>query len=409
MIESVEFKNFKLLRDAHLTLPPLTLIVGPNSSGKSSILEGLHYLAQLGQTPPETLFRGNRTPEVLRSSGVDVGFALSMRGNWKGQLGSIKLTASPPTENGRDAKWSYDLTGSWGEGNEEIQLERRPQLEPPPFPKKRTAHRDGGVRSSRWVYGKGEQGDQLRKAIGSAVFLHLEPSKLARSSFPSGEAPRVEADGSNLAAALAAQRIESPRAYLEMEERLRSIIPTLKGINLDPTTITESDYETTEIKDEDGVFLSRPVKRTGVGYRLLLDFTTGLAVSASHASEGTLLTLGLMTVLCAKTRPRLVLIDELERGLHPRALGELVRQLRELQQQFDDLQIIATTHSPYLVDYFAPEEVMITTVGEADSALVAKLTEHPDFERWKNEMRPGEFWSNVAEDWIPKLRNGERA
>lgn len=41
MIESVHFKNYRSLRDVELKLAPLTVLVGPNSSGKTSVLEGL--------------------------------------------------------------------------------------------------------------------------------------------------------------------------------------------------------------------------------------------------------------------------------------------------------------------------------------------------------------------------------
>lgn len=46
MIRKVHFKNFRCLRDVELTLEPLTVLVGPNSSGKTTVLEGLtplHY------------------------------------------------------------------------------------------------------------------------------------------------------------------------------------------------------------------------------------------------------------------------------------------------------------------------------------------------------------------------------
>lgn len=44
-IENIQFKNYKLLRDATLPLEPLTVIVGPNGSGKSSALEALRHVA----------------------------------------------------------------------------------------------------------------------------------------------------------------------------------------------------------------------------------------------------------------------------------------------------------------------------------------------------------------------------
>jgi len=41
MIDSIEFKNFKCLRDTTLPLSPCTILVGPNGSGKTTVLEAL--------------------------------------------------------------------------------------------------------------------------------------------------------------------------------------------------------------------------------------------------------------------------------------------------------------------------------------------------------------------------------
>jgi predicted ATPase len=41
MIERVEFKNFRCLKDVSLRLGPLTALVGPNATGKSTVLRGL--------------------------------------------------------------------------------------------------------------------------------------------------------------------------------------------------------------------------------------------------------------------------------------------------------------------------------------------------------------------------------
>ena len=44
-LNNVHIKNFRNLRDVELPLKPLTVIVGPNASGKSNILNAL-YLTQ---------------------------------------------------------------------------------------------------------------------------------------------------------------------------------------------------------------------------------------------------------------------------------------------------------------------------------------------------------------------------
>ena len=47
MIESIQFKNFKCLRDTTLPLSPCTILVGPNGSGKSTVLEALDAFRDL--------------------------------------------------------------------------------------------------------------------------------------------------------------------------------------------------------------------------------------------------------------------------------------------------------------------------------------------------------------------------
>ena len=60
MIEWIEFKNFKALRDAKLPLSRFTLIVGANGSGKSTALSALSALGN----------QLNATADQLRSAGV---------------------------------------------------------------------------------------------------------------------------------------------------------------------------------------------------------------------------------------------------------------------------------------------------------------------------------------------------
>jgi hypothetical protein len=62
--------------------------------------------------------------------------------------------------------------------------------------------------------------------------------------------------------------------------------------------------------------------------------------------------------------------------------------------------ILATSHSPYLLDYLAPEQVRIMTTDSDGFAMCGKLTEHPKFEKWKKEMTPGEMWTYFGEKWL---------
>ncbi len=67
MIESIQFKNFKCLRDTTLPLSPCTILVGPNGSGKTTVLQALEAVSgRRGFTFDEVITAQNRTNDAAR-------------------------------------------------------------------------------------------------------------------------------------------------------------------------------------------------------------------------------------------------------------------------------------------------------------------------------------------------------
>lgn len=100
-------------------------------------------------------------------------------------------------------------------------------------------------------------------------------------------------------------------------------------------------------------------------------------------------------------RPNLVLIDDIDQSLHPQAqarLMELLRSLARLRPQ--GLRILATSHSPYLIDALAQDEVWVVALREDGVAAAGCLADHPDSEHFRNVLGTGEFLSSVGEDWV---------
>jgi predicted ATPase len=54
VIASVSFRNFKALRNTDLTLAPFNLLIGPNGSGKTSLIEAIMRLKTLARLLPPT-------------------------------------------------------------------------------------------------------------------------------------------------------------------------------------------------------------------------------------------------------------------------------------------------------------------------------------------------------------------
>ena len=93
----------------------------------------------------------------------------------------------------------------------------------------------------------------------------------------------------------------------------------------------------------------------------------------------------------------------MDRGLHPKAQRDLIRHLRSFQAEIPDCQIIATTHSPYLLDEMQPEEVRVTSLRADGSVACVGINQHREFERWKRSFRTGEMWSMIGEKWVAEI------
>lgn len=171
-------------------------------------------------------------------------------------------------------------------------------------------------------------------------------------------------------------------------------MPALKRIRFDRVHVSRVEHENVMMDDE---IVSRKVRRDYIGDGIVFDMVGAPSLPAHAVSEGTVLVLALLTVVLGARRPNLVLIDGIDHGLHPKAQREFVSLIRTLLKQNADLQIVATTHSPYFLDCLEPKEVRQTALDEQRAASCRPLQDHPDFKKWKDEMTPGEFWSHIGE------------
>lgn len=196
---------------------------------------------------------------------------------------------------------------------------------------------------------------------------------------------------------LAHLKLADDPGYAQIVEGLQSLVPTVTGIRLKPTQVEKVVMEEVTIGDETRMFDRR---RTFPGHEVLFDTQAGERLPGSLMSEGTLFCLGLLTILYSPSRPELILLDDLGSCLHPKAQKQVIDIIRQVQRENPALQVVATSHSPYLLDCLQPEEVRVTTLDENGYQLCAKLGDHPEFEKWKEVMTPGEFWSMVGENWV---------
>lgn len=367
MIERLHVRGFKALRDVTVDLMPLTVIVGPNASGKTSILEAITCLGQLGEKGWEQCV-SDPAHVLSRFEGAEVR--------------ECSIEAQITRYDGdRESRLRLQLTATGGRPKGHVELSASV----------------GVFADADSVLANKQMRQNLRTGGFLARMLRLSEKTLAAPSSSARLTTAVADDGENLAAALADLKLAHEGAFTALEARATSVVPQLRRIRFDKVPIEREEYsydERTGMYDK--------VRVRDVGYGLEFVFANSEAIPAALVSEGTLLALGLLAIAFGRDRPDVLLIEEIDRGLHPRALGSLIAQLRELQGPHPDTapQIIASTHSPYVLDHVRPEEVVVTTLGDDGGVIAGKLTEHPEFEKWKDEMSPGEFWAAVGEDWL---------
>ena len=205
------------------------------------------------------------------------------------------------------------------------------------------------------------------------LHLRFEMPMLKKSTPPNVNATTFEPDGSNLSRVIAEYRLSNQTALDGIRSQLAQVVPVIKDVKV-------------QLTDK---------------FELLFDTQAKTNIEARFMSDGTLFALGLITALhFVEGKRALLLIDDIDQGLHPLAQRELIGMLRGIQSRNPSLQIIATTHSPYLVACVKPEEVLCMHLGEDGHSRMAPLTAHPEFDRWKAEMNPGEFWSLFGDEWV---------
>jgi predicted ATPase len=110
-------------------------------------------------------------------------------------------------------------------------------------------------------------------------------------------------------------------------------------------------------------------------------------IPATRLSDGTLRYLFLMALLLDPTPPPLICIEEPEIGLHPDILPTIAEMLIEASQR---TQLIVTTHSDALVSALTPESVLVCERDYLGSHLDRLNPEQ--LKKWLEKYSLGELW-----------------
>ena len=90
----------------------------------------------------------------------------------------------------------------------------------------------------------------------------------------------------------------------------------------------------------------------------------------------------------------MVFIEEVENGLDPRTVGLVVDLMRSAAQRGRS-QIIATTHSPYLLDMLDLDDVMLCERGEKGPSF-SWPGSRAELQAWREDFMPGRLYTMNA-------------
>jgi predicted ATPase len=402
MLTELLFKHFRSLYSSELQLKPITLVIGPNASGKSNLFKALRFLhdAVAGDIREWQSYDsqiddlvwygtdeiGERPGEIemaLRFQHLKAAPSLIYRATFQAERYlAIQSERLAPAESVAD-----DGSEVWLERRERrvehhvgVKGGRRKQ------PKEETARsgrnltlRDEGP--SPAVPGLGE----VYRHIEGWRFFEVDPRAARRAHFipeiPE-EVPPLASDASNLS------------AFLYALWRLR---------NSDLEAVTEAVSRSIELPQK--IQTEHDAERGGNEasyYFFETPFGENRPVRPGSISDGTIRLLAQMALLLADQTVSLACLEEPDNGLHPRLMGYLADALRQaVQDEPSDgegarrLQVLITTHSPELMDCFDLEseseylQVYVAERGEMGETLFVPVTAQ-QFAPWLEKYRLGE-------------------
>lgn len=197
------------------------------------------------------------------------------------------------------------------------------------------------------------------------------------------EGAELNSDGGDIAAVLARIKERDPRAFAALTAEMLRITPEFRSLEL----------------------VSRPDDHV----ELALKLEEGDMLPANELSQGMLYLLALLALAFDPSPPRLICIEEVDRGIHPRMLREVRDLLYRLSYPKSygldrpATQVIATTHSPYLLDLFRehPEEVVISH-KHGRAAHFERLADRPDLPELLREGSLGDMWFSGILGGVPE-------
>ncbi|RKU30178.1 recombinase RecF [Candidatus Poribacteria bacterium] len=381
MLKRIKIQGFKSLADVEVNLEFLSVLIGPNASGKSNFLDALHLLSRIATSrtlreafaPP---YRGKPLESFTFGKGgvaslleqekvsfrmeVDVQLSPSVIASVNQQIQAMNGTPAPkknvgsplPLVREKNLRYCIEVEMLPAQGILRVADEslvalttkgkrkrnRKPfiervedwvhlRMEGQPRPLCYERYLEQSILSERLHPSLHPHAVAMQEELARWATFYFEPRERMRVSTPVTEVHHIGLMGENLAALLNTLQALNEQQFQYLEKELEAVIPAITGIDVSVNSVGDVELNLQE------------------GEKL---------VSSRVVSEGTLRALGLLALRDVKGETTLVGLEEPENGIHPRRIS-LVAEILDNRRLMEDTQFIVTTHSPLLLEFIRPE------------------------------------------------------
>jgi len=403
MIKRIRARNFLSLKEMDLTLGPRDVLVGPNMSGKSNFIECLKFI----QESTERQMGGQVSPlhQAIAKRG---GFKeIVWKGDPQGSV-SLSLLVELPSRSGKNPiSYSYELVlrlGIYGAAeveSERLTFESAGKSE---ILLENAAGKFRSVASGQMVegpqntlglnvehfgrYNPPSHGIEFLEFLAGWRFYHVVPALVREANPPRSEASLSER-GENLSSWLLTLQTY-PADFRRITQACCDVLPGLNQILFQPVETRVDPTAAPQISN-----LNESAKiAVGTG-----ESPFRAPISLARMSDGELAFLALCSVILApeELRPSVLCIEEPESHLHPRLIEVLMELLNQSAMQAGGPQVIATTHSPLLVDKLKIEELLVVEKAEGATKFTRPSTKkHLKVLLSRKEQSLGDLWYSGA-------------
>lgn len=341
-IKRLEVSNYGCLRDVKVDLTRLHAFIGPNDSGKSTILRAVRSLSRIMSVAAK-----DSPPDELE---FDMG---------------LELERSPR------------LVVDYGNERFEVRIDNRAFRIALLKDGSEIAAQGTATLPKRGLFSGGGSGSQqfhsdptlVRVLRADARMVRFDPDALREPSTLIPESDRLrlrDERGRGLPGVYDAILNRGDDAFQTIVENVRQRFPTIKNLRLKVVSSSEKVLE--------------------------VELTTGQRVPAPFMSEGLLYYLAFAAIRYLEPTS-VLLVEEPENGLHPVRVQEVMSILREISEHS---QVLIATHSPLVVNELQPEEVSVVVREESAGTQVRRIFDTPNFVERTKIYSLGELWLSYA-------------